>query len=202
MEAVSTTTQDALDAIVRDALPPQGCWREADYLWLTDRTRRLVEFTDGCVEELPMPTSSHQAVLAFLYRLLFGHIEPAGGVVMFAPLRLRIREGKFREPDILALLNRSDDRFQDRFWLGADLAVEVVSPDDPQRDMVAKRGDYASAGIAEYWIVDPRTETFWVLALDRGTYAQHGAFRRGDRAVSKLLPDLLVDVTAVFDARQ
>ena len=40
METVSTT-QDALDAIVQDALPPQGCWSEADYLWLTDHTRRL-----------------------------------------------------------------------------------------------------------------------------------------------------------------
>ena len=201
MEA-ATTTQAALDAIVRDALPRQGCWSEADYLWLTDRTRRLVEFADGRVEELSTPTSRHQAVLAFLYRLLFGCIEPAGGVVMFAPLRLRIREGKFREPDILALLNRADDRFQNRFWLGADLAVEVVSPDDPHRDLVVKRADYASAGIAEYCIVDPQTETFSVMSLEGDAYAEHGVFRRGDQAISKLLPDFLVDVDEVFDALQ
>ena len=69
---------------------------------------------------------------------------------------MRIRDGKFREPDLAALLDRADPRNQDRFWLGADLALEVVSPDDPDRDFVAKRADYAEAGIAEYWIVDPK----------------------------------------------
>ena len=54
---------------------------------------------------------------------------------MFAALRMRIRAGKFREPDLLLLLDRSDPRYQDRYWLGADLMVEVVSPDDPERDL-------------------------------------------------------------------
>ena len=53
---------------------------------------------------------------------------------------------------------RSDPRCQDRYWLGADLVVEVVSPDRPERDLVDKRIDYAvrQAGIPEYWVVDPR----------------------------------------------
>ena len=38
--------------------PAQGEWSEDDYLWLTDRIRRLVEFTDGRVEVLPMPAAA------------------------------------------------------------------------------------------------------------------------------------------------
>ena len=76
-----------------------------------------------------------------------------------------IRAGKFREPDLAALRDRSDPRNQDRFWLGADMVVEVVSPDDPNRDLVEKRADYAEAGIPEYWIVDPRFESVTVLTL-------------------------------------
>ena len=49
-------------------LPAQGEWSEDDYLWLTDRTRRLVEFTDGRVEVLPMSTDEHQRIVLFLYR--------------------------------------------------------------------------------------------------------------------------------------
>ena len=86
-----------------------------------------------------MPTASHQAILAFLYRLFHGHLEPQGGVAMFAPLRLRIRTGKFRDPDLLVLRDRDDERYQDRYWLGADLVGEVVSPDRPARDLVEKR---------------------------------------------------------------
>jgi len=43
--------------------PAQGEWSEDDYLWLTDHTRCLVEFTDGHIEVLPMPTDAHQRIV-------------------------------------------------------------------------------------------------------------------------------------------
>ena len=196
----STTSPDALHALLREVLPPQGGWSDEEYLWLTDRCNRLVEFTDGHVQELPMPTFTHQAILAFLYRLFQEHLDPCGGVVMFAALRMRIRAGKFREPDLLLLRDRSDSRCQDRYWLGADLVAEVVSPDDPDRDLIEKRADYAEAGIPEYWIVDPRDETITVLTLDGDTYVEHGVYSAGESAASSLLDGFAADVTAVFDA--
>ena len=197
----AVTSQEALDAILSDTLPRQGRWSDEEYLWLTDRTRRLIEFTDGRIEELPMPTSTHQAILAFLYRALYAHLAPRGGAVMFSALRLRIREGKFREPDVLVLRDRADPRYQERFWLGADLVAEVVSPDRPERDLVDKRADYAEAGIPEYWIADPRHDTITVLTLAAGAYVEHGVHSRGDAAASPLLDGLAVDVAAAFDAR-
>ena len=192
--------QSALDAILCDAFPRQGHWSDEDYLWLTDRTSRLIEFTDGCVEDLPMPTSTHQAILSFLNDVFKAHLTPLGGVVLFSALRLRIREGKFREPDLLVLRDRRDPRYQERFWLGADLVVEVVSPDRPQRDLVEKRADYAEARIDEYWIVDPRLATIRVLALTNGEYREHGVYGLGDTAASPLLDGLVVDVASVFEA--
>lgn len=188
-----------LAALLCDAHPPQGAWRDGEYLWLTDRSSRLIEFTDGWLEELPPPTSTHQAVLLFLYDLFRTYLE-GRGVVMVAPLRMRIREGKFREPDVLLLRNRDDPRFEDRYWLGADLVAEVVSPDNPDRDLVEKRADYAEAGIPEYWIADPRDQTVRVLRLDNGAYQDAGIYGPGDIALSPSLEGLRVDVAAVFDA--
>ena len=183
-------------------MPSQGYWSDEQYLWLTDHSRRLVEFSDGRVEELPMPTVLHQAIVLFLTRRLDAYLEPRGGFVLFAGLRVRIRAGKFRESDLAALRDRSDSRNQNRFWLGADLVVEVVSPDDPNRDLVEKRADYAEAGIPEYWIVDPRFESVTVLTLIDGAYAEHGAFSRGGTATSPLLDGFAVDVTAPVRLRQ
>ncbi len=194
------TTQDALTSLLNDILPPQGAWSDDAYLWLTDHSNRLIELTDGYIQELPMPTSSHQLVLLFLYDLLRAYLKPRGVVVVVAPLRMRIRAGKFREPDLLLLLDRNDNRFQDRYWLGADLVVEVVSPDNPGRDLVDKRVDYAEAGIPEYWIADPRDETITVLTLTGGTYAERGVYARGGSAVSPLLEGFAADVASVFDA--
>ena len=196
----AATSQAALDALLCDILPRQGYWSDEAYLWLTDHGGRRIELTDGRIEELPMPTSTHQAVLLFLYRLLHDYLRPRGGVAMVSGLRMRIREGKFREPDVLMLQDRSDPRYQDRYWLGADLVVEVVSPDDPDRDLVEKRLDYAEAGIPEYWIVDPRGEMITVFMLEGNTYVEHGTHARGGTATSPLLEGFAADVAAVFDA--
>ena len=115
-------------------------------------------------------------------------------------MRLRIRERKFREPDILLVRHAGDARRQNRFWLGADLVVEIVSPDKPERDRIEKRSDYAEAQIPEYWIVDPQDETITVLCLENDVYVEHGVFGRGMLATSALLEGLLVEVSAAFDA--
>lgn len=137
-QSMITASQEELEALVLDAAPRQGQWSEEDYLWLSERVSVLIELTDGSIEVLPMPTDRHQSILLFLYRLFFAAVELAGGKVLIAPLRLRIRSGKYREPDLLLVRSARDMRRQDRFWIGADLVLEVVSQDKPERDVVEK----------------------------------------------------------------
>src|ERR1700677_3296437 len=128
-------SQDWRDILV-ELLPAQGSWSEEEYLVLTDHRSRLVEFTDGFLEGLPMPTDKHQMLLKFLFLALYRFFEARGVNVLFAPLRLRIRPGNLREPDLLLLLSATDPRLQNRFWLGADVTLEIVSGDYAERDLV------------------------------------------------------------------
>jgi Uma2 family endonuclease len=182
------------------SVPSQGTWSEAAYVELTNRTNRLIEFSDGVIEALPMPTQRHQMVLLTLYRVLFAFVteHAPGGVVLLAPLRVRLWEGKIREPDLMVMLAEHADRRGEAFWEGADLVMEVVSPDDPRRDLVQKREEYARGGIPEYWIVNPQTETITVLWLEDGHYQEPGTFPRGAVARSVLLAGLEVEVNSVF----
>lgn len=194
-----TTAQEYRD-ILLDLLPEQGQVSEEEYLWLTDRASRLLEYTDGYIEALPMPTNSHQGILLFFVRALLPHLDRRGGLLRFAPLRLRLRGGKFREPDLLCLLNAADPRIQERYWLDTDLVLEVVSPDNPDRDLIEKRRDYEEAGIPEYWIVNPLDRTITVLTLGDGRYVEHGVFARRGRATSVVLAEFSVAVDEVFAA--
>ena len=179
----------------------QGIWTQEMYLRLTDQSNHLIEFTDGVIEVLSMPTRRHQVILLFLYDLIKLFMMRQGKVLV-APMRMQIRPGKYREPDLLLLLDMHDLRNQEAFWLGADLVVEVVSPADPERDTVLKRADYAEARIPEYWIVNPLDETIKVLTLaDDGQYAEYGTFHRGERATSRLIAGLTVSADEVFDAQ-
>jgi Uma2 family endonuclease len=198
--ALGLRVVDADNDTVLDLQLLQGLWTPAQYLTLTDYSRRLLEFTDGYIEALPMPTDRHQVISRYLLFELFAFVQPRGGTVLYAPLRLRIREGQFREPDLLLVRDADDPRRQNRYWLGADLVVEVVSPDDPERDTRVKRGEYAAAQIPEYWIVNPVDETVTVLTLVDKAYVEHGVFRRGDEANSALLDGFALPVNAVFDA--
>lgn len=205
MMATSTNTTSRLspghwNGFLGDVLPPQGNWTDEQYLVLTEHTNRLVEFTDGFLEALPMATERHQAIVEYLSDDFRPFIKSRGGKARFAPLRLRIRPGKYREPDLLLVVSADDPRRQNRFWLGADLVLEVVSPDDPERDLVEKVADYAEGGVKEYWIVNPRTETITVLRLEGAAYVEAGVYRRGETAASVLLSGFSVDVAAVFDA--
>ncbi len=132
---------------------------------------------------------------------LGGHPVPRVGEVFFAPLPIRLWAGKYRDPDVVFLKpgRISDPRRQPE---GADLAVEVVNEgeEDRQRDLITKRREYAEAGIAEYWIVNPQAETVLVQVLNGAAYRVQGEFPRGTTATSVLLPSFAVNVSAVFDA--
>ena len=120
--------------------------------------------------------------------------------MLFSPLRVQVRPRKYREPDLAVLLDKHDARQTKRFWIGADLVVEVVSEDDLERDTVEKVADYAEAGIPKYWSVNPLNETITVLTLNSDVYAEHGVFRRGEQAMSLLLTGFAVNVDTVLDA--
>lgn len=150
-----------------------------------------------------MPTSSHQRMMLFLLSQLQSFIGSDGiGEVLCAPLPLRVREGRFREPDVIFALSQNQRFVQEEFWLGADLVMEIVSPDKKshKRDYETKVVDYAEAKIPEYWIVDPQQKQITVLTLDGDKYATHGVFAAGDDATSKLLADFSVDTSAVLAA--
>lgn len=176
--------------------PAQGAWSEEDFIALD--TNHMVEFSHGRLEVLPMPSDTHQSIVGILYTVLFAFAQQIGGVVRFAPLRLRLWPGKIREPDVMLLRDANDPRRREAHWDGADLVVEVVSENDPGRDLITKRFEYAQAGIPEYWIVDPRNDTITVLQLAGDVYQTHGQFGTGAVATSATLSPLHVAVSAVF----
>ncbi|HEY6563911.1 MAG TPA: Uma2 family endonuclease [Pirellulaceae bacterium] len=183
--------------------PAQGDWSEEDYLELTDHSNRRIEFTDGRLEFLPMPTEIHEALVRFLFLALYHFIDGKKlGEVYSNGIRLRIRPRKVRLPDIIFLHKDHFHARHNRVWDGADLVMEVVSddPKDRQRDYEQKLLDYAEAKVAEYWIVDFSRQTVIVHQLDSDgeRYLICGEFMSGGQAASTLLSGFSIDVKALF----
>ena len=109
---------------------------------------------------------------------------------------------KYREPDLMFLAAAYLHRVKAHYWDGADLVMGVVSGSaaDRRRDLVVKRGEYARAGISEYWLIDPDEAQITILTLAGDDYSVHGVFPPGSMADSILLPGFSLDVAAVLDA--
>src|SRR5687767_11088958 len=82
--------------------PPQGTWSEDEYLGFAAEHPR-VELSDGYIDVLPAPTDLHQRLLGALFLVLHAYAAARGGVVRMAGIRVRLRAGKIREPDLAYL---------------------------------------------------------------------------------------------------
>lgn len=117
------------------------------------------EWVDGEVTLFMPPSVLHQRLLGFLYTLLSWYARRLDlGEVLMAPVEMRIRDGRSaREPDLLFVAAANAARIDSiRVDGPADLVVEIVSETSVGRDRVEKRREYERAGVAEYWVLDPR----------------------------------------------
>ncbi|HEV3445420.1 MAG TPA: Uma2 family endonuclease [Gemmataceae bacterium] len=170
--------------------PPQGNWTEQDFLNLdtVHEAYPLIELSHGRLEVLPMPTETHQLIMLFMVRLLEAFTAShAPGIVLCAGMRIRLKNGRFRAPDVL---------YMKAFWDGADLVMEVVGPDpkDHRRDWQTKAREYARARIPEYWIIDLQERKVRVLVLKGTSYQVHGDFGPRTQVTSVVLQGLGVAV--------
>jgi Uma2 family endonuclease len=182
-----------------EEIPYQGEWSEREYIAL--ESNKLIEFTNGFLEFLPMPTEIHLYVQEFILTAVRAVLLRRGrGVANFAPFKLKIDSSRYREPDILVLLDDKDDRRGNKYWSGADVIFEIVSPDNPERDYWKKRTDYPDARVGEYWIVDPQERKITLLRLTGAEFEIASESTPGQKVTSQLLPELSIDVTECFAA--
>ena len=129
---------------------------DAYLAWVDQRPdEEHYEVVDGFAVMSPSPSMRHQRAVSRLLVALV-HAAPHGFDVLPAPLDWVLWEAprlQIREPDLLVIAR--EDAQGPRLTRPPLLAVEVLSPGSFERDAVAKRREYAKAGLDHYWIVDP-----------------------------------------------
>jgi len=140
---------------------------DAYLAWLDED--RFAEWEDGKVVLMSPASLRHQLILSLLLMLFGQYVQRRqAGIVVPAPFPMQlpqIRRG--REPDLIFVASANLARLTDTQLKGpADLVMEIISPESQTRDRVTKFYEYAAAGIPEYWLIDPITQTIEVYWLD------------------------------------
>src|SRR4029079_18739213 len=97
-------------------------------------------------------------------------------LVLGSGVKYAVRPDRGRKPDLAVYLH-PETRIPPARGLvrvPPDIVVEIVSasPRDERRDRIEKMDEYATFGVAWYWIIDPSLQSLEIFELTAGRYSR------------------------------
>lgn len=195
--------QDQLGGIPLDRIrvkPAPGFATQEDLLRLVDAENRICELVDGTLVEKTMGYFESRLAIALAFYLEAFVLERQLGIVLGPDGTLRILADQIRAPDVAYL---SWDRFPGRKLpaepvpaVVPNLAVEVLSAGNTEREIERKLDDYFAAGIELVWLIDSRTKTATTYT-DRHTASQ--LTQQDSLLGESVLPGFELSLQQLFD---
>ena len=141
-------------------LPKSNNYTVEDIYALPDGQR--AELIDGQIYDMAPPSYLHQKLVMELSATIRDYIKSHGGPceVLPAPFAVFLNQDNhnYVEPDVSVICDPG--KINDRGCNGApDFIIEIVSPSSQRMDYLTKLFKYRTAGVREYWIVNPMKET-------------------------------------------
>jgi Uma2 family endonuclease len=158
------------------------------------------ELIDGEHFVTPAPTLRHQRVIGRLYGAFYDYLRTRPiGEIFLSPADVVLSTHDIVEPDLLYVSQeRSGILRPDAVHGPPDLAVEVLSPGTRRVDQRLKLALFDRAGVTEYWILDPDSNTATVYRRGQGGLAVVATLTEADSLTTALLPGLAIDLSGVF----
>lgn len=142
------------------------------------------ELIDGQIYDMAPLNFIHQKLVSKFNTKIENFITDHRGdcQVLPAPFAVFLNNDSYTyvEPDLSVICDRS--KLDDKGCNGApDWVIEITSPSTASRDYGAKLFKYRSAGVREYWIVNPKTRIVNVFDFEHDIAAAQYSF---DEAIS------------------
>jgi len=144
------------------------------------------DYVDGAVIERNVGDWNHSRCQAKLDRRL-GRLESTLGIFVSPELRVEVRPGRFRIPDLTVTLAKPVKR-----WVTEPpyLAIEILSDGQSLADIQDRLADYAAFGIPHIWVVDPATLRGWDASSGSAVEVRDGVLKTGHPAIFVSLAEL------------
>ncbi|MEY8434030.1 Uma2 family endonuclease [Lachnospiraceae bacterium 48-42] len=134
------------------------------------------ELIDGQIYYLAAPTRTHQRILLSLSRKIADYIDSKNGncEIYPAPFAVYLNEDDYNylEPDISVICDLS--KLDEKGCHGApDWIIEIASTGSRSMDYYKKLFKYRTAGVREYWIVDPERKLVTIYNFEKEIMDQY-----------------------------
>ena len=131
----------------------------ADEFYKLDISEPCELINGQIVNMSPSPNIKHQQISGEIFYTIKDYIKKNDGKckVFEAPTDVKLNDDTIIIPDLFIACN--PDNFDEQKYNGApDWIIEIVSPNNSERDYKDKLLLYKSACVKEYWIIDPTNE--------------------------------------------
>lgn len=134
------------------------------------------ELIDGKIYYMAPPGTEHQRLVHHFDREIGNYIQGRHGdcEVFPAPFAVFLSDNdkNYVEPDISVICDRN--KITEKGCLGApDWIVEIVSPGSRKMDYYKKLFNYRTAGVREYWVVDPGRKVVTVYSFEQDNMEEY-----------------------------
>ena len=179
--------------------PPPGTATEQDAIQCEARQNRLCELVDGTLVEKAV--GYHESIIAgAILALLRAFVIPRNlGCVSGSDGMMRLFPGLIRMPDVAFA---SWSRFpggrlpvEPAPSIAPDLAIEVLSVSNTDREMQRKRCEYFAAGVSLVWIIDPR-QRIALVYTSPDEFTEYGA--SDSLTGGEVLPGFTLSLSELF----
>lgn len=177
-----------------------------DYLNYDDGTDTRYELVNGELTAMPPESDLNNQIASFLFVSFLQLGIPYYHLRVKAQIAVSGARATAREPDLMVLSEESAVALDGaaQCLITHDMpppliVVEVVSPQQENRDYRYKRTEYAGRCIPEYWIVDPIAQKVTVLEWVDGLYEEQ-VYQGEQTIVSPQLPSLKLTAARVLAA--
>ncbi|MBI5667364.1 MAG: Uma2 family endonuclease [Chloroflexi bacterium] len=186
-----------VERVEEHKLPPPGTRLTMEEYEALPETNQIVELINGVLIVNPPPLLKHQLVSGRLYSRLQPIIP--NGVLLYAPVGVRLAKGIIPEPDLVWVAEGSQCVVGEKYLEGPpDLVVEIFSPGSERYDRRDKFNLYQRFGVREYWMVDPDAQYIEVYRYENGAFVRQGVYGPDETFESAALGKP-VDLKGIFD---
>ena len=173
-----------------------------EFLAHDDDTETLHEFEDGEIILMASESETNRRIASFLFACFLQQGIPSYRLSMKTEIittgsRMRVPDLVLLSEELAAAMKGATRSIVLSEMPAPSLVVEVVSPNQSDRDYRYKRSEYAARGIAEYWIVDPLVAKVTVLEWVEGFYEEK--IYEGEQVITSILfPELKLTAAQIF----
>lgn len=178
-----------------------------EFLEISENSEERYEYIDGEIYLMASPKTAHQHILGELYYVFAGWFRGKSCRPMLPPYDITLRRFEkgmndinIVQPDLMVICDLDEKINEKGYYTGIPvLLVEILSESTQGKDSIKKLDLYMSAGVLEYWLINPWKKTITIFSFEKNDLKDSIIYKCDETARSLIFVGLEIKLDNIFN---